>query len=311
VTRAPGHVLVLLRGAGDLATGVAWRLKRAGFGVVMCELEHPLAVRRAVAFSTAVGEGSVTVEGIRAVRASVSEAITLAYCDVVPVVISPGLPPLPADVVVDARMAKRVLDTTIDDAPLVLALGPGFTAGRDCHAVVETMRGSRLGRVFWQGCAAPNTGTPGMIGGRGAERVLRAPAAGVVRWHAAIGDMVAARAVLGTVGDTRVCAPFAGLVRGLVADGTPVAKGLKIGDVDPRTDTDWREISDKALAVAGGVLEAVLTWLTQAAASGRQGHPLEPGHVHQPAVGDPQLGDDGQRQERHGHERRGISRAQV
>ncbi len=311
MTRAPGHVLVLLRGAGDLATGVAWRLKRAGFGVVMCELEHPLTVRRAVAFSTAVVEGSVTVEGMRAVRASVTEAITLAHSDVVPVVISPGLPPLPADVVVDARMAKWVLDTTIDDAPLVLALGPGLTAGRDCHAVIETMRGSRLGRVFWQGCAAPNTGAPGVIGGHGSERVLRAPAAGVVRWHAAIGDIVAGRVVLGTVGDTQVCAPFAGLVRGLVADGTPVAKGLKIGDVDPRTDTEWREISDKALAVAGGVLEAVLTWLNPAAASGRQGHPLEPGHVHQPAVGDPELGDDGQRQERHGHERRGISRAQV
>jgi len=311
VTRVPGQVLVLLRGAGDLATGVAWRLKRAGFGVVMCELEHPLAVRRTVAFSTAVDEGSVIVEGILAVRASVTEAITLAHSDVVPVVISPGLPPLPADVVVDARMAKRVLDTTVDDAPLVLALGPGFTAGRDCHAVVETMRGSRLGRVLWQGCAAPNTGTPGVIGGRGAERVLRAPAAGVVRWHVAIGDIVAGGAVLGTVGDTQVRARFAGLVRGLLADGTPVAKGLKIGDVDPRTDTDWREISDKALAVAGGVLEALLTWLNQAAASGRQRHPLEPGHVYQPAVGDPELGDDGQCQERHGHERRGISRAQL
>ncbi len=254
-------VLVLVRGAGDLATGVAWRLKRAGFGVAMCELEHPLTVRRSVAFSTAVTEGSVTVEGIRAVRATVAEAIALARFDVVPVVISPGLPPLPADVVVDARMAKRVLDTTIHDAPLVLALGPGLVAGRDCHAVVETMRGSRLGRVFWQGCAAPDTGTPGVIGGRGAERVLRAPAAGIARWHAAIGDAVAAGAVLGTVGDTEVRAPFAGLVRGLVADGTPVSKGLKIGDVDPRADTDWHEISDKALAVAGGVLEAVLTWL--------------------------------------------------
>lgn len=257
--------LVLLRGAGDLATGVAWRLKRAGFGVVMCELAQPLTVRRTVAFSTAVHEGSVTVEGIRAVRASVTEAIALAHSDVVPVVVSPGLPALPADVVVDARVAKRALDTTIGDAPLVVALGPGFTAGRDCHAVVETMRGARLGRVLWLGSAAPNTGTPGVIGGLGAERVLRAPEAGVVRWHAAIGDIVAAGAVLGTVGDTRVRAPFAGLVRGLVADGTPAPRGLKIGDVDPRMDTDWHEISDKALAVAGGVLEAVLTWLNHAA----------------------------------------------
>ena len=260
--RAPADVVVLVRGAGDLATGVAWRLKRAGFGLIMCELEHPLTVRRSVAFSTAVGEESMTVEGIRAVRATAAEAATLARSDVVPVVVSPGLPSLPADVVVDARVAKRVLDTSIRDAALVVALGPGFEAGRDCHAVVETMRGPRLGRVYWQGRAAPNTGTPGVIGGRGAERVLRAPAAGRPRWHVSIGDVVDAGAVLGTVGDERVRAPFAGVVRGLIADGTPVAQGLKIGDVDPRADTDWHEISDKALAVAGGVLEAILTWLS-------------------------------------------------
>jgi xanthine dehydrogenase accessory factor len=261
VTKTPAQVLVLLRGAGDLATGVAWRLKRAGFGVVMCELEQPLTVRRSVAFSTAVDEGSVTVEGVRAVRATVAAAAALARTDVVPVVVSPALPPLPADVVVDARVAKRAGDTTIRDAPLVVALGPGFTAGRDCHAVVETMRGSRLGRVLWQGSAAPNTGTPGVIGGRGAERVLRAPAAGQARWRARIGDVVTDGAVLGTVAGAPVRAPFAGLVRGLIADGTPVRQGLKIGDVDPRPDTDWHEISDKALAVAGGVLEAILTWL--------------------------------------------------
>jgi xanthine dehydrogenase accessory factor len=230
--------------------------------VIMCELEHPLTVRRSVAFSTAVGEGSVAVEGIRAVRAAIAEAGALARSGVVPVVVSPGLPSLPADVVVDARVAKRVLDTTIGDAALVVALGPGFEAARDCHAVVETMRGPRLGRVYWQGRAAPNTGTPGVIGGRGAERVLRAPAAGRPRWQVSIGDAVQAGMVLGAVGDEPVRAPFAGVIRGLIADGTPVARGLKIGDVDPRAGTDWREISDKALAVAGGVLEAILTWLS-------------------------------------------------
>lgn len=275
---APADVVVLVRGAGDLATGVAWRLKRAGFGVIMCELEHPLTVRRSVAFSTAVGEGSVTVEGIRAVRAATAEAAALARSGVVPVVVSPGLPSLPADVVVDARLAKRVLDTTIRDAALVVALGPGFEAGRDCHAVVETMRGPRLGRVYWQGRAAPNTGTPGVIGGRGAERVLRAPAAGRIRWRVSIGDVVAAGAVLGTVGDGRVRAPFAGVVRGLIADGTPIAEGLKIGDVDPRAGTDWREISDKALAVAGGVLEAVLTWLSPGTGGRARSGSRPPGH---------------------------------
>jgi xanthine dehydrogenase accessory factor len=276
--RAPADVVVLVRGAGDLATGVAWRLKRAGFGVIMCELEHPLTVRRSVAFSTAVGEGSVTVEGIRAVRATAAEAAALARSDVVPVVVSPALPSLPADVVVDARMANRVLDTSIRDAALVVGLGPGFEAGRDCHAVVETMRGPRLGRVCWQGRAAPNTGTPGVIGGRGAERVLRAPAAGRPRWRVSIGDVVKAGAVLGTVGDQRVRAPFAGVVRGLIADGTPVTQGLKIGDVDPRADTDWREISDKALAVAGGVLEAILTWLSRRTGRPARSGSRPPGH---------------------------------
>jgi xanthine dehydrogenase accessory factor len=276
--RAPADVVVLVRGAGDLATGVAWRLNRAGFGVIMCELAHPLTVRRSVAFSTAVGEGAVTVEGIRAVRAATAEAAALARAGVVPVVVSPGLPSLPVDVVVDARVAKRVLDTTIRDAALVVALGPGFEAGRDCHAVVETMRGPRLGRVYWQGRAAPNTGTPGVIGGRGAERVLRAPAAGRARWHVSIGDVVGAGAVLGTVGGEPVRAPFAGVVRGLIADGTPIAQGLKIGDVDPRAGTDWREISDKALAVAGGVLEAILTWLSPRTGGHARSGSRPPGH---------------------------------
>ena len=276
--RAPADVIVLVRGAGDLATGVAWRLKRAGFGVIMCELEHPLTVRRSVAFSTAVGEGSVNVEGIRAVRATTVEAAALAHSDAVPVVVSPGLPPLPADVIVDARVAKRELDTAIGDAALVVALGPGSEAGRDCHAVIETMRGPRLGRVYWQGRAAPNTGTPAVIGGRGAERVLRAPAAGRARWRVSIGDVVDAGAVLGAVGDERVRAPFAGVVRGLIADGTPVAQGLKIGDVDPRADTDWHEISDKALAVAGGVLEAILTWLSPGPGGRARSGSRPPGH---------------------------------
>ncbi len=262
--------LVLLRGGGDLATGVAWRLTRAGFPVVVCELEHPLTVRRRVALSSAVTEGRVDVEGMVGVRATASEAVGLARQGLVPVLVSPGLPALGAQVVVDARMAKRVLDTTIDDAPLVVALGPGYTAGLDAHAVVETMRGPHLGRVLWSGSAAPDTGTPGEVAGHGAERVLRAPAKGPARWKARIGDLVQAGAVLGTVGGQEVRSPFAGVVRGLVADGTVVPADLKVGDVDPRAGTDWREISDKALAVGGGVLEAVLTWRQELANGARQ-----------------------------------------
>jgi len=152
-----------------------------------------------------------------------------------------------------------------------VALGPGYTVGRECHAVVETNRGPRLGRVLWSASAAPDTGTPGEVAGYGAERVLRAPAEGAARWSAHIGDVVEAGAVLGTVGGREVRSPFAGLVRGLVAEGTVVPAQLKVGDVDPRADADWRQISDKALAVGGGVLEAVLTWRQgQAKASGRE-----------------------------------------
>ena len=256
--------LCVIRGGGDLATGVAWRLTRAGFPVVVTELAHPLTVRRTVALSSAVAEGRADVEGMvgRLARRP-DEAVHIAFGGQVGVVVSAELPEIGADVVVDARLAKRNIDTTIDDARLVVALGPGFRAGVDCHAVVETMRGPRLGRCIWDGSAAPDTGTPGVVSGRGAERVLRAPVAGAVRWSARIGDVVHADATLGQVDGIDVNAPFDGVVRGLVRDGTYVATGLKIGDVDPRADTDVHEISDKALSVGGGVLEAVMTWCSR------------------------------------------------
>jgi xanthine dehydrogenase accessory factor len=253
--------LVVVRGGGDLATGVVARLHRAGFPVVVCELAAPLTVRRSVAVSTAVTEGSITVEGVTAaLAADAADAERLARTGTVGVVVSPGLPELHPTVVVDARLAKSALDTSLGDAPLVIGLGPGFTAGADCTAVVETQRGARLGRVLWEGSAAPNTGDPGEVGGRGRERVLRAPTGGEVRWSVSIGSIVTP-GVIGTVADEPVVAPFAGLVRGLIAEGNTVPAGLKIGDIDPRADVSVREISDKALAIGGGVLEAVLTWL--------------------------------------------------
>jgi xanthine dehydrogenase accessory factor len=254
--------LVVVRGGGDLATGVVWRLTRAGWPVLVTELAEPLTVRRTVALSTAVTDGVAEVEGMVGRRiGSAGEAAAVIGAGEVPVLVSPGLPSLHRDVVVDARLAKRNLDTGRDDAALVVALGPGFTAGVDCHAVVETMRGHHLGRVFWQGSAAPNTGTPGNVGGRAAERVLRAPAAGAPAWSVAIGDAVREGQVLGAVGGTELVAPFDGVVRGLIAPGRQVPAGTKVGDVDPRADAGaCREISDKSLAVGGGVLEAVLTW---------------------------------------------------
>ena len=159
-------------------------------------------------------------------------------------------------------MAKRNIDTRIDQADLVISLGPGFTAGVDCHAVVETMRGHRLGRVLWEGSALPNTGTPGVIGGKGAERVLRAPARGVVEWRLEIGETVQAGEQIGSVAGRPILAPFDGVLRGLITPGFEVPAGYKIGDLDARADPiACVTISDKSLAIGGAVLEAVLRWI--------------------------------------------------
>jgi xanthine dehydrogenase accessory factor len=254
---------VVVRGGGDLATGVVARLHRAGFPVVVLELEQPLTVRRSVAVSTAVFEGSAVVEDLRAIRLeNGSEAWTTARSGVIPVSVATSLTDLQPDVVVDARMAKRNIDTSIDDAGLVVALGPGFTVGVDCHAVIETARGPRLGRVLRSGSAEPNTGIPGSIEGRSADRVLRAPVSGQVDWSRRIGDVVESGETIGTIDDRRIVAPFHGVVRGLLHPTTFVQAGVKIGDLDPRLDTDCSEISDKALAIGGGVLEAVLAWIS-------------------------------------------------
>ncbi len=274
------HHPILLRGGGDLATGVAWRLHHAGFPVVVTELPNPLVVRRRVALATAALEGEITVESLRAVRVETpDEAWTLAATGVIPILVAPDISLLlnsslvissddrsrhSSFVIVDARMAKRNIDTRITDAPLVIALGPGFTAGIDCHAVIETNRGHRLGRVIWRGAAEPNTGTPGLVAGKGRERVLRAPVAGVASWRVEIGDRVREGERLGDVAGQPVVAPFDGVVRGLIAPGTAVPAGLKIGDIDPRDDISAAfTISDKALAIGGGVLEAVLIHIDQ------------------------------------------------
>lgn len=251
--------VALIRGAGDIATGVAWRLNRAGFGVVATELVMPLTVRRTVSLSSAVADGVVDVEGLVGRRCEIADALIVAEGGEVAVVVSPELPNIEADVVVDARLAKRNIDTTINDAPLVVGLGPGLTAGLDCHAVIETQRGHRLGRVLWAGSAEPNTGTPGLIEGKGRERVLRATADGVITWDVEIGATVAVGESLGAIGTHQIDAPFDGVLRGAIATGTSVRVGLKVGDVDPRLDPSMcHEISDKALAIGGGVVEAVL-----------------------------------------------------
>jgi len=260
--------ICVVRGGGDLATGVIWRLHRCGIRVVVTELEQPLAIRRTVAFSSAVTEGSISIEGLDAVRVDdAAGALHAGTHNRIPVLVDPELSVLSvlADVttVVDARLAKSAGDTSMSLAPLVIALGPGFTAGDHCHAVVETNRGHRLGRVIWSGAAEPNTGRPAPIDGHADDRVIRAHHRGTIVWHYSIGDLVHGGDVLGIItrGDTNdaVVAPFTGVLRGAIAPGTTVHEGLKIADVDPRCDPSaCYTISDKALAIGGGVVEAVL-----------------------------------------------------
>lgn len=254
---------VLVRGGGDLGTGVALRLHRCGFPVVVTELAQPLAVRRRVAVATAVLDGAVTIEGMHAVHTgTASEARAIAAQGDIPVLVDDAVPDVGARVVVDARLAKQALDTRPSDAELVVGLGPGFTVGLHCHLVVETARGPHLGRVLHAGSALADTGVPDPVEGRSAERVLRSPGRGSVSWQVEIGEEVAEGQLLGAVDGRPMVAPFRGVVRGLISPHTSVTEGLKVGDVDPRLHTPVDEVSDKALAVGGGVLEAVLSWIS-------------------------------------------------
>lgn len=257
---------VVIRGAGDLATGVAIRLFRSGFPVVMLEIDKPTVIRRTVSFAQAVFDGETEVEGVRGVFTDIKWALSEAHSGSVAVVCDPqgkAMETLKPVILIDAILAKKNLGTTKDMADYVVALGPGFTAGEDCHAVVETQRGHNLGRVIYSGSAAPNTGVPGLIGGYGIERVMRSPAEGLFRSVARIGDIVAPDAVVAYVGDTPVITSIGGKIRGMLMDGLMVTKGFKVADVDPRGEsTDHTSCSDKAMAIAGGVLEAVLQYLT-------------------------------------------------
>ncbi len=283
-------MIVLIRGGGDLASGVALRLYRAGLRVVIAELASPLAVRRLVSFSEAVYSGETTVEGLTAKRVN-DPADNLRVLQVlakgqIPVLIDPeaqsatGMHPT---VIVDARMTKQPPEPLRHAAQLYIGLGPGFLAPQNCHAVIETCRGHTLGRVIWQGAALADTGVPGpgvprpavpgpgvpgpaVLGGSAcqdpaqSQRVLYAPAAGELETLAQIGDHLEAGQPVANVAGQVVAAPFKGVLRGLLPSGLPVTPGLKIGDMDPRDDPALCAlVSDKALAVGGGVLEAILS----------------------------------------------------
>ncbi len=252
-------IRVCIYGGGDLASGIAHRLFITGFSVAVTELKQPRMVRRTVSFGSAVYEKEVTVEGVRAFlsdgQISHSDAIAVFVDDN-----SDIRSVLKPDIIVDARMLKRKTDILMSDACLVIGIGPGFDAGADVHMVVETQRGIDLGRVYRTGCAIADTGIPGIVEGKGTERVLRAVNDGFFHPQASIGDIVEEGQVLAEIGGKKVPATFTGKLRGLIYEGLYVREGEKIGDIDPRTDVDCNKISDKARAIGGGVLEAIFSF---------------------------------------------------
>ena len=268
--------LVAVKGAGDLATGVIHRLSRAGFAVIATELPEPTVVRRTVAFAEAVTCGEMTVEDVSARLATSLQDIqaTLAGGRV-PIVVDPDgtlLRQMHPSVLIEATLSKYNSGVTMDDAPIVIALGPGYEAAKDVHAVIETNRGHNLGRVYLRGCAESNTGVPGAIGGYTIERLLRAPFAGALYGVRQIGDLVQAGETVAVVRTNEisdneiapVVATISGILRGLMRDGLHVSSGMKVGDIDPRAAREHCfTISDKSRAVAGGVLEAILYLLNR------------------------------------------------
>lgn len=256
-------MLILIKGAGDIATGIAVRLKNSGMQVVMTEIAIPTTVRRSVAFSRAVYEGSAVVENITAkLVLDFAQIPAVLQRDEIPVLIDPRCEVLKSihfDAVIDSILAKKNLSTDPTQAPVVIGVGPGFSVPQDCHCVIETQRGHDLGRCIYQGCAAKNTGIPGEIGGYTVERLLRAPCDGIFHPILAIGDIVKAGQTVAMVDDQPVTAQIDGIVRGLLQDNVPVKAGMKSGDIDPRGCYEHCfTVSDKARAVGGGVLEAIL-----------------------------------------------------
>ena len=261
--------VILQRGGGDLGSGVACRLHLSGFRVVILEVAQPLVIRRAVSFAQAVFDGKATVEGVAAVRVSKLAEVRRAWRKGhLPVMVDPEMKvsaELKPDVIIDATMAKRDTGLHCNMAPLTIALGPGFEAGIHAHVVIETKPGHNLGRLIFQGAAEPDTGLPTSIEGYSAERVLRAPCEGTIRHVVDIGAVVRRADIICRVGHQPVLAPFDGVVRGLIMNGTNVPQGFKIGDVDPRqVRTNCYTISDRSRALGGSVLEAILYFRNRA-----------------------------------------------
>jgi xanthine dehydrogenase accessory factor len=256
--------IVAIRGGGDLASGVALRLHRAGFSMILLEREYPLTVRRNVAFGQAVFDGKTQVAEVNARKvASMDEAFRAINEGAIPVIVEPGdtfLENLKAQVIVDGRMLKRRVPSLMDKTKLLIGIGPGFTVDQNCHAVIESQRGHNLGRVLWLGSAAADSGVPGSIANQNVDRVLRSPADGWLNSDKKIGDSVQRGETIANVGESEIIAAFDGILRGLIHENVALKSGMKIGDLDPRNDVSYvNSVSDKALAIGGGVLEAILS----------------------------------------------------
>ena len=253
-----------IKGAGEMASAVAWRLFMANFRkIFMMELPAPLAVRREVSYCESLFEGWKIIEGVEGVRAEGPEEVFRIWeSGKIAVIADPqwqSLKAIKPDVLIDALLAKKNLGTHKEDAPLVIGLGPGFEAEKDVDYVIETNRGHHLGRIIKKGAAESNTGVPGPIAGHTKQRVLRAPVAGEFLSRQSIGDIVEAGEIIGTVGGEPVRGQIGGVLRGLIRSKTQVSEGLKIGDIDPRGEVDYcHTISEKARAISGSVLEAIL-----------------------------------------------------
>ena len=257
--------LIAIKGAGDLASGIALRLWRSGYRIIMSELPVPLCIRRTIAFSSAVFDGSAKVENAEGILVQDINNINDVWGEnKLPIIVDENaerILSLKPDVLIDARIIKSWRDDThLYDAPLVIGLGPGFTAGENAHCVIETNRGHNMGRVFWSGAAEPDTGIPGTIKGEGLRRVIKAPCGGIFKPLVEIGDEVEEGDLIARIDETEIRAQLSGIVRGIIYPGITVWEKLKIMDIDPRGNRNHCfTVSDKATALGGGVLEAILT----------------------------------------------------
>ncbi|MEE8341429.1 MAG: selenium-dependent molybdenum cofactor biosynthesis protein YqeB [Candidatus Neomarinimicrobiota bacterium] len=257
---------ILIRGAGEMASAVGVVLQRVGFLVILTDLAIPFAIRRTVCFSDAMLNESAEVEGIQAVKSDYTNYLDIIRNKNIPLLTDSIkiIQKFKPEFLIDARLLKKSVNDRRSFAQFTIGLGPGFAVGENCDVIIETMRGHDLGRVIWQGTAAPNTGMPGKIGGESTKRVVYSPGAGNINWLVKFGEIVKQNQVLGKLGNIELKSPIGGIVRGLISPKVNTSQGIKIADIDPRgIEVNYNTISDKARCVSRGVLEAIMIRLSQ------------------------------------------------